>query len=67
MVWRYLPNGQPDKSFAGKGYITHHNTAGGNRHDLAQAVAIDKLDRIITVGWSFNASGNYGMTSWCHR
>lgn len=67
VVWRYLANGTLDTSFAEKGYIIHHNTAGGNHHDLAQAVAIDKHDRIISVGWSFNKEGNYGMTIWCHR
>ncbi|WP_372370455.1 delta-60 repeat domain-containing protein [Candidatus Uabimicrobium sp. HlEnr_7] len=67
VVWRYLANGQLDTSFAEKGYIVHHNTAGGNHHDLAHAITIDKQDRIIVVGWSFNKQGNYGMTIWCHK
>lgn len=69
-IWRFRGDGSLDTSFAGKGYVTHHNAAGGNGADKATGVAIDAMGRIVVCGtsegngtgtdavvWRFNSDG----------
>lgn len=49
-VFRFLPNGAPDTTFAGTGhrYVTF-NLGGGN-NDVASAIAVDSQGRIVVAG-----------------
>ncbi len=66
-IWRYRSDGTLDASLNGKGWISFDSTAGGKRHDLGSCVAIDRQDRIVVGGWSFNFENNFGMTIWRYR
>ncbi|MCP4217634.1 MAG: hypothetical protein GY765_23530, partial [bacterium] len=57
-VWRFHDNGSPDTSFNGSGYAVHHNAAGGNGDDLAQALALDSRGRMIIGGSSLSSDGD---------
>lgn len=64
-VMRVLPNGTLDPDFnAGTGLRTYAFDRGGSNADMANAVAIDALDRIVVVGDVERASLNdvdYGV------
>jgi uncharacterized delta-60 repeat protein len=74
-VWRYLPNGSLDTSFAGgNGYLTFQpggNGAAGatnaNKFDFpggGSSLVIDSQNRILIAGASRNAAGKYEITLW---
>jgi uncharacterized delta-60 repeat protein len=74
-VWRYLPNGSLDTSFAGgNGYFTFQpggNGAAGatnaNKFDFpggGSSLVIDSQNRILIAGASLNAAGKYEITLW---
>lgn len=56
--------GELDLTFNGNGFLTINNTAGGNGNDEIYALTVDSHDRVIGVGRSFNASGNYDLAVW---
>jgi uncharacterized delta-60 repeat protein len=67
VLWRFNDDGSLDTTFNNpNGFIVHGNAAGGNSDDQASAVAIDKINRIVVVGWSKNAdaTSNYDMVVW---
>lgn len=49
-VIRLLPDGTPDSTFTGDGLGIYSFDRGGSKRDVAHAVAIDALDRIVVVG-----------------
>lgn len=57
-LWRFNEDGTRDLSFNAAGYVTHHNAAGGNGEDRAQALAIDSQNRLIVTGNSLSAQGD---------
>jgi len=63
-ILRYSADGIPDTSFGINGVVIHNSAAQGNADDVAHDVAIDRNNRIVVVGRSTNASGNYDMTVW---
>jgi uncharacterized delta-60 repeat protein len=63
-IWRYDGTGALDTSFGGQGWVTHHDAAGGNGDDGAEAVILDSSDRIIVAGWSLNATADMDMVVW---
>lgn len=64
VLWRFNRDGTLDTNFNGTGTVVHDNAAVGNSHDRANALAIDKMGRIVVAGSSVNASGNKDMTLW---
>jgi uncharacterized delta-60 repeat protein len=50
-VERLLPNGSPDTSFSGDGYVTI-DASGSGAADRGEAVAIDTLDQVVVAGES---------------
>ncbi|MBN1898508.1 MAG: SBBP repeat-containing protein [Spirochaetes bacterium] len=64
-LWCFASNGTLDTNFGtNKGWVTHHNAAGGNANDQGYAVAIDTIGRILVAGESGRAGNNYDMTIW---
>jgi uncharacterized delta-60 repeat protein len=59
-IWRYNSDGSLDTSFNGVGYVTHNNAAGGNSHDYASGIAIDKDGNIVVAGSSWASDSNRG-------
>lgn len=71
VVWRFNSLGLPDVefgshhgSFTGKGYIVHHNAAGGRGFDQGNKILLDPQGRLLVVGHSLNAQANYDMVVW---
>ena len=64
VIWRYNSDGTLDTSFNGVGYVVHNNAAGGNLNDYGYGVAIDTSGRILVVGVSQGAGGDYDMVIW---
>jgi len=63
-VWRITADGNLDTTFGVDGLTTHHNAAGGNNHDAAEAVVVDPNSGMIYVtGNSYNGLA-YDMTLW---
>ncbi len=63
-VWRITADGDLDTMFGIDGLTTHHNAAGGNNHDVAEAVVVDPNSGMIYVtGVSYNGFA-YDMTLW---
>ncbi|MCZ6691286.1 MAG: hypothetical protein O7H41_16995, partial [Planctomycetota bacterium] len=58
VLWRLLPDGSPDASFGGVGWITHQGAAGGSAGDVAYGVVVDGQGRIVATGASSGAGGN---------
>lgn len=56
-VARFLPNGAPDPSFSGDGLATV-NAGGGTVSDVASAVRIDQLGRIVLAGETASGDPN---------
>lgn len=60
-VWKVTAGGSLDTSFAGTGYVTHANAAGGIASpvpsDEGLAAAVDSSGRIVVLGASCNNSG----------
>lgn len=57
-LWRFGSDGTLDNTFAGKGYVTHDNAAGGSGWDYGSSVAVDEKGRILVAGQSFCRWGN---------
>jgi uncharacterized delta-60 repeat protein len=51
-LWRYTSSGAPDTSFDSDGVVFHHDAAGGNGYDRANALTIDANGKIVVVGSS---------------
>jgi len=64
-LWRFDSTGILDPTFGGRGYVTHHNAAGGRGHDVGNAIAIDPEGRIIVVGSS--VGGSRDLAVWRFR
>ncbi|MDH5720116.1 MAG: hypothetical protein OEZ13_05760 [Spirochaetia bacterium] len=54
VIWRYNTNGALDTTFNGVGYVTHHNAAGGNRHDSGRSLVLQSDGKIVVTGFSEN-------------
>lgn len=54
VVWRYNPDGSLDTAFSNKGWVVHDNAAGGSGNEEAYAVTIDRNNKIVAVGYSYN-------------
>lgn len=63
-AWRFADGGVPDGAFNGRGWVTHHGAAGGDKEDIARGIAIDPSGRILVVGWSRRSGGNDDMVIW---
>ena len=64
-IWRYNTDGTLDTTFAGAGFVTHHNAAGGAGGDQGNSIAIDSLGRIVVAGYSWRGVvGYYDMAIW---
>lgn len=64
VVWRYNPDGTPDAAFGTGGVATHHDAAGGNRHDVGFDLVLVSTARILVTGRSENPAANYDMVVW---
>ncbi len=64
IILKIKPDGSPDTSFNGTGYVTHNNAGGGNWYDEAKAVTTDSSGRVIAAGKSANSYSNYSMAVW---
>lgn len=60
----FEPSGKLDTSFAGSGFTTIDNTAGGSSHDVGNSVVVDSQNRIIVAGFSTNGSTDRDMVVW---
>jgi hypothetical protein len=60
IVLRYKENGVLDESFADNGVFVYYNIAGGDWHDRAYSLALDKFGKIYITG-SSDYGGNYDM------
>jgi uncharacterized delta-60 repeat protein len=67
VIWRYNSNGSLDTSFNGRGYVVHHNAAGGNSDDAGSSIYVDSNGKIYVTGWSENSSGDYDMVIWKYK
>ena len=56
--------GTLDSSFAGTGWVVHHNAAGGDDHDWGWDLAVDSQGRPVVTGASLNASRLPEMVIW---
>jgi uncharacterized delta-60 repeat protein len=59
-VARYLPNGLPDASFAGRGLV-QTLISPGELDSAATSIAIDSKDRIVAAGYSLGGSTEGGV------
>ena len=59
VIRRYNSDGNIDTTFAGVGYVTHNNAAGGNANDIGWSVALDAAGRILVCGISKSGAGNW--------
>ena len=67
VIWRYSSGGGLDSSFAGQGWVVHHDAAGGDGDDVARDATVNLLGRILATGWSVNAAGDSDMVVWRYR
>ncbi len=63
-LWRFTPEGRLDTTFGGKGYVTHHDAAGGGSYDVGTAVAIDGAGRIVVGGYSWGGDTRQDLVVW---
>ena len=64
-LWRYLPTGAPDTSFAGDGSLTLDNpAAGGTKNDVGRDIVFDAAGRIVVTGWTPDASTGDDFALW---
>lgn len=63
-AWRYLPDGTPDDTFAGKGFTVLGNGAGGGGFDVARTLVLDCDGGLIICGASRNVRGDLDMVIW---
>lgn len=65
ILLRYRSDGTLDTDFAGSGFVTHHNTAGGNNTDEAYDVELQADGKIVLAGDSVAPTGQgYDMALW---
>ncbi|HUR40602.1 MAG TPA: hypothetical protein VM240_05480 [Verrucomicrobiae bacterium] len=57
-------SGSLDVQFSGDGIASHHNAAGGNGHDLGEAITVDSDGKILVTGSSVDAAPAFRMTVW---
>ena len=62
-LWRYNADGTLDTTFGMKGFVTHHNAAGGNWSDRVYSITTDSQGRILVAGESYNGS-DMDMVIW---
>jgi len=63
-LWKFLPDGQLDTTFANSGIFTHGNAAGGNGKDVGEKVTLLDSGGWVVAGWSTNPLNFYDMTLW---
>jgi uncharacterized delta-60 repeat protein len=63
-VWMLNPDGTLDTSFNGKGWFTHHNSAGGNSDESGNSVAITTDGKIVVAGYSMGVDSMKAVV-WC--
>jgi uncharacterized delta-60 repeat protein len=63
-VWRLTAAGALDPSFNGQGFAIHDGAAGGNGVDTGRDIVIDGAGRIVLVGESTNAAGDFDLVIW---
>lgn len=61
-LWRLLADGTFDTSFDTDGLVVLNSAAGGNGHDFGKDVAIDANGKVVVVGHSRTAAGDYDLT-----
>lgn len=64
ILLRFNSSGDPDTTFGTNGVVTHNNAAGGDSADAARGVTVDRNGKIVVVGHSSNAAGNYDLVVW---
>ena len=62
-LWRYNPDGTLDTSFGTKGFVTHHDAAGGGWSDRVYSITTDSRGKILVTGESYNGS-DMDMVIW---
>ncbi|EDP74720.1 hypothetical protein [Hydrogenivirga sp. 128-5-R1-1] len=62
-LWRYNPDGTLDTSFGTKGFVTHHDAAGGGGSDRVYSITTDNQGKILVTGESDNGS-DMDMVIW---
>ncbi len=60
-LWHLLADGTADAGFDGDGLALLVGPAGGTGHDFAKGVAIDSNGKIVVVGHSASADGDYDL------
>lgn len=63
VVWRFLENGDLDRTFGSKGYVTTTNSAGG-KWDFGFDVAVQSDGKIVVSGSSKGSDGRVRMAVW---
>lgn len=66
-LWRFLPDGSPDASFAASGFTSDDDIAGGGSDDVGEGIALDLLDEILVAGWSISPGLDPDMALWKYR
>lgn len=67
-IWRYNPDGTLDTSFDGRGWVIHHDAAGGRGEDKGYAIAVDSSGRILAAGYSDGGSFfEFDMVVWAYN
>lgn len=61
-LWHVLADGTADSGFDGDGLAVLDNAAGGSNHDFGDDLAIDGNGKIVIVGHSRTAGGDYDLT-----
>jgi uncharacterized delta-60 repeat protein len=63
-VWRFSPSGDPDPTFGGDGFQSHHGAAGGNGEDVAIGLVLDASGRAVATGYSTSGAGDQDLAIW---
>jgi uncharacterized delta-60 repeat protein len=61
-LWHVLEDGTADTAFDGDGLAVLDDAAGGSNHDFGDDLAIDGDGKIVIVGHSRTAGGDYDLT-----
>ena len=64
VIWRLNADGGLDTSFAGQGWVLHHNAGGGNGPDSGFGIALDGAGKLLVAGQSWTGAGSYDVAVW---
>lgn len=64
VTWRYNPDGTPDETFNGTGFVISSGVTGGDENAKGLAITTDASNKILVTGLSRTPAGYLGMVIW---